>query len=209
MKHSRYIPLPVSNAGRSDSPCPCSLLGTLLSPSSHLSMCRKASTWLEEHADTLPPLLLRILLAYEFGEAGLAKLYGENWFTDIAFPFPFGLLPAAANWWLATGMEIVGSIALLLGWRTRFFGFALIVLTVVAIRAAHWPAEWHSLSDLSAGYAITDEGHGNFKLPLLYLAMLMPLWFGGAGRWSLDAWLSDATPAPRVPGGNPAASNQP
>ena len=42
-------------------------------------------------------------------------------------------------------------------------------------------------SDLVEGYAITDKGHGNYKLPLLFLVMLVPLILRGAGRLSLDA----------------------
>ena len=149
---------------------------------------KKIFLGLERQSTAWPPLLFRLLLGYEFAEAGLMKLNGENWFSDVNFPFPFGLLSADINWWLATGFEIAGPVALVLGWGTRFFSFALMVLTVVAISAVHWPPEWHNLSDLLAGYAITDQGHGNFKLPVLYLAMLTPLWLGGAGRWSLDHW---------------------
>lgn len=141
-------------------------------------------------AATLPPLCLRLLLAYEFGEAGWMKLRSENWFADLTFPFPFSLLPDGVNWWLATGFETVGAMALLLGLATRFFSFALMVLTVVAIASVHWPAEWSGLADLLQGYAITDDGHGNYKLPLMYLVMFLPLLFGGAGTVSLDAWLA-------------------
>jgi putative oxidoreductase len=42
-------------------------------------------------------------------------------------------------------------------------------------------------SDLLAGYAITDKGHGNYKLPLIYLVLMLPLIFHGAGKLSLDA----------------------
>ncbi|MDF9391963.1 MULTISPECIES: HvfX family Cu-binding RiPP maturation protein [Methylococcus] len=154
------------------------------------SRLRWLSGWLESQASGAPPLLLRLLLAWEFWEAGLMKLYGENWFADLSFPFPFNLFPPSVNWWLATGFELLGAIALALGVATRLFSLALAVLTVVAIAAVHWPSDWASLSDLAQGYAITDEGHGNFKLPLMYLAMLLPLLFGGAGRYSLDAWVS-------------------
>ena len=41
-------------------------------------------------------------------------------------------------------------------------------------------------SDLLEGYAISNGGHGNFKLPLLFVVMLLPLIFGGAGKLSLD-----------------------
>jgi putative oxidoreductase len=59
-------------------------------------------------------------------------------------------------------------------------------LTVVAINTVHWPVEWDTLADLGKGYAISDSGHGNFKLPLIYLIMFMPLLFSGAGKWSFD-----------------------
>ncbi len=74
----------------------------------------------------------------------------------------------------------------LLGLATQFFALSLIILTVVAINTVHWPSAWNTLSDLWQGYTITNKGHGNFKLPLLYLIMFMPLLFGGAGHWSLD-----------------------
>lgn len=136
----------------------------------------------------LAPLALRALLGWEFLESGLEKLGGENWFADIAdrFPFPFSALPPAASWFLATWIEIVGGICLWAGLATRFFSAALLILTIVAIAAVHWPAEWSTFAELWQGYAITDRGYGNFKLPLLFIAMLLPLLFMGAGRLSVD-----------------------
>jgi putative oxidoreductase len=46
------------------------------------------------------------------------------------------------------------------------------------------------LSELAQGYAISNKGHGNFKLPLIYLAAFMPLLLSGAGKLSLDALLA-------------------
>ena len=134
-------------------------------------------------------LSLRLLLAWEFGEAGFEKLHGSNWFADIQdqFPWPFKLIPADINWALATGFEVVGAVALVVGLGTRFFSASLIVLTAVAMLSVHWPESWSTLSELLKGYALTDKGHGNFKLPLIYIAMLLPLVFMGPGRLSLDA----------------------
>lgn len=140
----------------------------------------------------LPLLVLRLLLAWEFGEAGFEKLHGSNWFADISFPFPFSLLPPDFSWGLATFFEIVGAFALAFGIATRFFSLSLVVLTVVAIVAVHWPAEWSSLSELLAGYRISDkdgDGFGNYKLPLLFVVMLLPLLFNGAGKVSIDYWI--------------------
>jgi hypothetical protein len=46
---------------------------------------------------------------------------------------------------------------LLFGLFTRFAAIALIVVTVVATAAVHWPAEWSSLAELWSGYAITSK----------------------------------------------------
>ena len=134
-------------------------------------------------------LSLRLLLAWEFGEAGFEKLHGSNWFADIQdqFPWPFKLIPADINWALATGFEVVGAIALVVGLGTRFFSASLIVLTVVAMLSVHWPESWSTLSELLKGYALSNDGFGNFKLPVIYIAMLLPLVFMGPGRLSLDA----------------------
>ena len=148
--------------------------------------------WLDALAPVLPPLALRILLAWEFGEAGYAKLNGSNWFGALDFPFPFHLLPAEVSWQMATWFELLGAAALLLGLATRFFSLSLMILTVVAIATVHWPEQWNSLSELLRGYRISDaegDGFGNYKLPLIYLLMLLPLIFGGAGKLSLDHFI--------------------
>ncbi len=151
---------------------------------------KKISRWFENNAAGFAPLLLRLLIAYEFLEAGLEKVSGENWFADLVFPFPFNVLPPDVSWGLSMGLEIIAAIALILGLATRFFSFMLIILTLVAIAVVHWPAEWHTLTQLWQGYAITDQGYGNYKLPLMYLFMLTSLLFSGSGRLSLDAWLA-------------------
>ena len=80
----------------------------------------------------------------------------------------------------------ISIIAILIGLGTRFFSFSLIILTVVATAAVHWPADWGSLSELFQGYAVSNKGFGNYKLPVLYVAMFLPLLFQGAGKLSLD-----------------------
>jgi putative oxidoreductase len=90
---------------------------------------------------------------------------------------------------MATFFELAGAIALVLGFATRFFSLSLMILTVVAIASVHWPEQWHTLSELLQGYRIIDEegdGLGNYKLPVLFLVMFLPLLFGGAGKLSLD-----------------------
>jgi putative oxidoreductase len=146
---------------------------------------------LDGAAPWLGLLAVRVLMGWEYLEAGLEKLHGQNWFADIQsqFPFPFSVVPAAVSWQMATWFEIVGGAALIIGLGTRFFALSLIILTVVAISAVHWPADWSSFAVLLKGYVITDSGFGNFKLPVLFLAMLMAVLFFGPGKLSLDAFI--------------------
>lgn len=148
---------------------------------------------LRASGDYVWPLALRLILAWEFWEAGITKLHGENWFGDIpwadwqkGFPYPFDMIPVDMNWFLATWGELVFAGMLLAGLFTRFAAISLIVVTVVATAAVHWPGEWNSLAELWSGYVITSKGAGNFKLPLLLVVMLLPLVFYGGGRLSLD-----------------------
>jgi putative oxidoreductase len=149
---------------------------------------------LEGLGQWLAPLGLRLVLAWEFWEAGREKFSGSNWFMDIQgkFPFPFNVVPADLSWTMATWTEMLGAIALLLGAGTRIAAFSLLVLTVVATAAVHWPDDWMMFSELLQGYAITDMGHGNYKLPLLFVVMLVPLVLRGPGKLSVDALLARA-----------------
>ena len=146
-------------------------------------------------------LPLRLILAWEFWEAGVEKLAGENWFDSVRadFPFPFNVISADTSWFLATWTELLGGLGLALGLFTRFWSAGLIVLSIVAIAGVHWPAEWNSLVELWQGYSVSDRGFGNYKLPLLFIVMLLPLVFFGAGKASLDyvllRWLSLRKPS--------------
>ncbi len=148
---------------------------------------------LRASGDYVWPLVLRLIMAWEFWESGVTKRHGENWFADIpwadwqkGFPLPFDRIPVDLNWFLATWGELVFAVMLLLGLFTRFAAISLIVVTVVATAAVHWPAEWNNLAELWSGYVITSKGAGNFKLPLLFVVMLLPLVFNGGGKFSLD-----------------------
>jgi putative oxidoreductase len=121
---------------------------------------------------------IRLLLAYEFGESGLEKLRGDNWFADIQgdFPFPFSVVPADISWFLATWTELIGAAALVIGLGTRFWAVSLLILDIVAWASVHG----------GNGYNVCDNG---YKLPLMYLVMLLPLVLSGPGRLSIDHWI--------------------
>jgi putative oxidoreductase len=138
-------------------------------------------------------IMIRLLMAYEFGKAGTIKFNGQNWFGNVQdnFIFPFNVIPADVSWFMATWFEILGAFGLLVGLFTRFWAITLVVISIVAISGVHWPAEWSGLSELWESYRITKkDGSGNFRVPLLFIAMLMPLVFHGAGTLSVDNFLA-------------------
>lgn len=151
--------------------------------------------------EVIPRLVMRLVMGWEFWESGWEKYNGENWFADIQdkFPFPFNVVPVNISWTIATWFEIVGAVMLWIGLGTRFFAFSLLFLTFVATAAAHWPDMITMWSDVAKGYTITDQGHGNFKLPLLFVVMLLPLIFNGPGKVSLDYLVARVVGAPVHP----------
>lgn len=131
---------------------------------------------------------IRLLLAFEFGKAGIMKVNGTNWFGNVQenFPFPFNVIPVEISWFIATWAEILGAAGLVLGLFTRFWAISLIILTIVAIAGVHWPDDYSSFAELWKGYSVSDKGFGNYRIPLLFLTMLIPLVLKGGGKLSLD-----------------------
>ena len=167
-----------------------------------ITLWDRVVSWLNPAGEWAGLLVIRLLMAYEFGSAGFRKLgasetlWGDvpGWFARNMekAPFPFAYLPAEFNWFAVTWVEILGGLALAIGLFTRFWAFSLVIVTIVAIFSTHWPAEWSSLSELWEGYTITaKDGSGNYRLPLLFLAMLIPLVLIGPGKLSADKLISD------------------
>lgn len=109
----------------------------------------KLANGLSDGANGAPLLFLRIILFWEFWQAGTEKLHGSNWFSDIpwaswqvGFPFPFDQIPLEINWYAAMWGELIFSVLLLLGLFTRLSAFSLIVINIVAMVSVHWPANW-------------------------------------------------------------------
>ena len=141
-------------------------------------LIQRVFTGLDRAGEWLAPVGLRLLLAFEFGRAGLEKLGGDNWFQFIKedFMFPFNVLPVGLSWFLATWTEILAAVALIIGLGMRFAVVSLIILDIVA---------WHSVH-AGNGYNVCDNG---WLLPLFFLVMLVTLLFTGPGKLSVDAFI--------------------
>ena len=142
----------------------------------NINLARWVIEKLDGIGDYVALLPLSMLLAWEFWESGVEKFRGENWFAQIQddFPFPFNVVPTEISWFISTWAELLGAIALVVGLGTRFTAATLIILDIVAWASVH----------AGNGYNVCDNG---YKLPLMYLMMLIPLFLSGPGKASLDA----------------------
>lgn len=110
--------------------------------------------------DFLGPLALRLYLVPVFWVAGMNKVNGfENtaaWFgnPDWGLGLPFPTLLAG----LATGAEVLGAVALLLGLATRWFAIPLMVTMLVAAFKVHFHNGWQVIADASSPWANADVG---------------------------------------------------
>ncbi|MBV7543876.1 DoxX family protein [Acidovorax sp. sic0104] len=122
-------------------------------------------------------LASRFLLAALFLPAGISKITGfagtVGYITSVGLPMP---TVAAA---LAAAVEVLGSLALIFGFGTRFAALALAVFTLVAsfFFHAYWslPADKQMMQQLMFFKNVAISGG------------LLALVAFGAGAWSLDA----------------------
>jgi len=123
----------------------------------------------------LGPLFARIVVGEIFLTAGLGKLQNleqvtEN-FISWGIPFPHILTP------FTSGAEFLCGIFLILGLFTRISSGVLGVIMIVAIKSALWD-QVDSLDTL-LGFSETA-----------YLTIFLWLAIAGAGKISIDYWLT-------------------
>jgi putative oxidoreductase len=125
--------------------------------------------------NTVAPLVMRLGLAVVFIYHGLGKVSQETaWGTTWAGTSPQAL-PAAVQFAVAWG-ELVGGIALALGFLTRFAAAGIAVIMAGAIYLVHW----------RNGFDIRNQGYEyNFTLLVLCAGVILL----GGGTLSLDRML--------------------
>jgi putative oxidoreductase len=132
---------------------------------------------------------LRLIVGLGFFEHGYAKLSrGADGFIAIlhAIGMPFaGLLG-----WATIMVEIVGGLLILFGAFVPAAAVPMIIVLVVAIITVHLPNGFSSIKLISYDSAGAHFGQHGYETDLFYLAGLVALCMGGAGPFSLDAYLS-------------------
>jgi putative oxidoreductase len=129
----------------------------------------------------------RLLLASLFLMAGPGKLMTPE---ATAGYMASGGLPGSAMLAMAVGLlEVLGGLALLFGFKVRWAAFALAAFTLLASFMFHnyWsaPAEQQFMQQLLFSKNMAVVG------ALLFLTAV------GAGPWSLDSRLDEATESPQ------------
>ncbi|QKJ23935.1 DoxX family protein [Poseidonibacter lekithochrous] len=120
-------------------------------------------------------LLARLTIAYGFFEPAINKWKSIEdtaaWFASMGIPF------STLNVYMVATFESLGVVLLALGLFTRLISLPLIGTMVVAIITVHF----------ANGFSSGDNG---FEIPLYYLLFLGIFASFGAGKLSLDNFLS-------------------
>ena len=126
-------------------------------------------------------LALRVPVGIIFAAHGAQKLFG--WFGGYglqgtgAWMDSIGLSPGVLMAFLAGAAEFFGGLALILGLITRPAAAALAFAMLIAIFSVHF----------ENGLFMSNNG---YEFGLALLAASVSLLFSGAGKISLDRWLS-------------------
>jgi len=122
--------------------------------------------------NTLVPLLLRLALAAVFLFHGLHHVGGEDNQWGASWNRAPGALPAPLQIAVAWG-ELLGGLALALGFLTRLAAAGIILMMAGAIATVHWP---HGFDNRVGGFEY------NFVLLITSLCLVL----GGPGPLAVD-----------------------
>lgn len=132
---------------------------------------------------SLAPLALRLPAGVIFAAHGAQKLFG--WFGGYGLAGTgqwmdsIGLAPGYLLALLAGGAEFLGGLALIAGLLVRPSAAILAFTILVALVSVH----------LKNGFFLSKNG---YEYALALTAVSLSLMISGAGRWSLDRWMSHA-----------------
>ena len=135
----------------------------------------------------LAPLFPRFILGFGFVYHGFPKLFlpGEReafvgMLRTIEVPQP-GLMA-----WAVGALEFVGGLALIAGAFVVIFGSLLTINMLVALFTVHLPQGFNFMHMTGMTETGPTFGMPGYEVPLLYIAGLLVLVFGGAGALSVD-----------------------
>jgi putative oxidoreductase len=120
--------------------------------------------------NSLGLLVVRLLaggMMLTHGIPKIGRLMGEG---PVKFADPFGLGPEISLA-MAIFSEVLCSILIMIGFKTRVATMPLMITMLVAAFYAHW-----------------DDPFGKKELPLLYFSVFLGILIVGAGKYSIDQY---------------------
>lgn len=115
--------------------------------------------------------LLRVAIGFDWIVHAFLKI-SRGMYTHEALLAKNGITPLLA--WPTFGLEVIGGVAILLGWHTRQWAAFLLVFLAVVVWIK-WPVGW--------GYS--NPG-GGWEYPLFWLAAQAALVLAGSGAFALQ-----------------------
>lgn len=137
------------------------------------------------------PMPLRLMIGFAFMYHGAPKLFtaaGHEAF--VGFLKGFGIPVAGLTAWLVAILEVAGGLALLVGAFTAVVSGLLIVEMLVALFVVHLPHGFNFINITGMTESGPQFGMPGYEVNLLYIAGLLALVLGGAGKLSIDELLA-------------------
>lgn len=137
------------------------------------------------------PLFLRLIIGFGFMAHGWAKLSKgspagfENLLNQLGIPFPH--LTA----WIASLVEVLGGLAIFIGFSVSITAIPLICIMLVAMFTIHIDYGFSSVKTIGLTPQGPLFGPPGYETNLLYISGLISLILTGAGVFSIDSVLSN------------------
>jgi putative oxidoreductase len=135
------------------------------------------------------PLFLRLIIGFGFMAHGWAKISrGTAGFEKLLLltgvPFPH------INSWIVPFIELIGGVAILLGFYVSIIAIPLIGTMLVAMLTVQINYGFSSVKTIGLTPHGPLFGPPGYEINLLYIAGLISLMLTGSGRFSIDALIT-------------------
>ncbi|MET7257832.1 DoxX family protein [Dyadobacter fermentans] len=143
----------------------------------------------KKHYGQWAPLFLRLIIGFGFLAHGWAKLSKgspagfEKLLTQLGVPFPH------ITSWIASLVEIIGGMLVLIGFSISITAVPLICTMLVAMFSIHINYGFSSVRTIGLTPQGPLFGPPGYEINLLYIAGLISLILTGAGVYSIDSML--------------------
>ncbi len=122
--------------------------------------------------------LLRVITGFVFLYHGYGKIFGMGMEQTIGFFASVGIPAANVLAYLVAYGELLGGIALIVGFMTHWVSKLNVLIMLGAIYFVH----------MANGYNVMS---GGFEYPLMILVVNLFFMVNGAGKWSIDKKCDD------------------